>query len=184
MKPLLGFLTAILLSACAPALFHADFQADSAEKDATAKFPSTVSATENGKTVEVPKAIRNFYLQNLQEFVPDGCTIDLSFDGNVEERYASPWYLGIFLLAPFWPAMPREDDIRVTAECSLRCDGTVVERVWILEEEHPRLFWYGPYRNGYIQEKADWVHVKLVARLKQALSPKTPAADSIPFDIY
>lgn len=175
---------AFLLSACAPALYRADFQADSAKKDAGAKFPLEVSATENGKPVEVPRAVRNFYSQNLQGSVPDGCSIDLSFDGNVEESYASPWYLGIFILAPFWPAMPREDDIRVTVECSLRCDGIVVEKVRLLEEEHPRLFWYGPYRNGYMQEKADWVHVKLAARLKQALSTKSPDENSIPFDIY
>ncbi|MCR5029414.1 MAG: hypothetical protein K6A31_09185 [Fibrobacter sp.] len=183
MKFWLCILTVLLFSACAPKLYHADFSADAnfSPKDSSA---IRLSATESGENVEVPKELRNAYVQGLQDAVPSGCTLELSFDGKVEEHYASLWYLGIFVLAPLWPAMPREDDIFISLHSELICDSVNVESAELLEEEHPRLFWYGPYRGGYMQERADMIHKKLIARLRQSLLQNTPVDESIRSDIY
>ena len=80
--------------------------------------------------------------------------------------------------------MPREDDITILLKSDLICDSAIVETAELREEEHPRLFWYGPYRNGYIQERADMIHLKLIARLRQTLLQNTPVDETIRSDIY
>lgn len=187
MKFWLCILTVLLFSACAPKLYHADFSADASADKAFASPDSSAihfHVRENGKTVEFPERLQTAYAQGIQDAVPNGCTLELSFDGNVEEHYASLWYLGILVLAPLWPAMPREDDIFLSLHSELVCDSVSVERAELLEEEHPRLFWYGPYRGGYIQERADMIHRKLIARLRQSLLQNTPVDESIRSDIY
>lgn len=181
MKFFLGILSALLFSACAPSLYHADFSGDVRENENLEIF---FSAKEEGDSVEIPDRVKNFYRSSLEKTVPDGCRLNLSFDGKVEERYASLWYLGIFILAPLWPAMPREDDISMSLLSELLCDGVIVEKAKFLEEEQIRLFWYGPYRNGYIQKRADLIHTKLAARIKQALQQNVPADNTIRSDFY
>lgn len=181
MKIFLGILSALLLSACAPSLYHTDFSGDvRASEDLEILF----SAKEGGDSIEISDRLKNFYRSSLEKTVPVGCKLSLSFDGKVEERYASFWYLGIFILAPLWPAMPREDDISMSLSSELSCDGITVERAKFLEEEQPRLFWYGPYRNGYVQDRADMIHTKLAARLKQSLQQNVPADNTIRSDFY
>ncbi len=179
-KFFLGILSALLFSACAPSLYHADFSGNTPGKDVEISF----SAREEGKSVEISDRLKNFYRSALEEIVPAGCLLRLSFDGRVEERYASLWYLGVFVLAPLWPAMPREDDISVTLASELSCEGVTVERAKFLEEEKLRLFWYGPYRNGYVQERADIIHAKLSARIRQSLEQNVPADNTIRSDFY
>ncbi len=179
-KLFLGILAALFLSACAPSLYHADFSGDAPAKDVEILF----SAREESQPVEISDRLRDFYRRALEETVPEGCRLRLSFDGRVEERYASLWYLGIFVLAPLWPAMPRNDDISMTLVSELSCDGVTVERAKFLEEEKLRLFWYGPYRNGYVQERADMIHAKLSARIRQSLEQNVPTDDTIRSDFY
>lgn len=169
MKLLLEIFAVLFFSACAPALYNADFSASANENVPVQNANVTFSATENGDTVEFPEALKRAYIPHLTGVIPKGCELNISFQGRVEEHYASFWYLGIFVLAPFWPAMPREDDIQMTVECTLTCEKTVVQKIWLLEEEHPRLFWYGPYRNGLVQDHADMIHKKLISRLQQSL---------------
>ncbi len=182
MKLLLEIFAILFFSACAPALYNADFSGFANEKFSLQNSNITFSATENGDSVEVPEELKHAYIQHLASSIPEGCEVKISFQGSVEERYASLWYLGIFVLAPLWPAMPREDDIQITAECTLTCDKTVVEKIWLLEEEHPRLFWYGPYRNGFVQDHADMIHRKLISRLQQSLF--SPIDNSTSPNIY
>lgn len=177
-------LTAILFSACAPALYQADALGESAPMATENAAPVYFSATKDGDTVSVPLQLQHAYAHHLNGAISAGCTLHLSFAGDVREHYASPWYFGILLLAPLWPAMPREDDISIRLAAELICEGVKVQSATLWEEEHPRLFWYGPYRNGYMQEHADMVHRKLVARLKQSLLQNFPADESIRSDIY
>ncbi|MBP5247062.1 MAG: hypothetical protein J6Z31_04320 [Fibrobacter sp.] len=185
MKYLLCILTVLLFSACAPKLYHANIPengfADAGGKNSPSIF---FNAKEDGASVEIPEDLQNAYRNHLQDVVPSGCALNLSFDGQVQERYASLWYLGVFILLPLWPAMPREDDISILLKSDLVCDSVTVESAELREEEHPRLFWYGPYRNGYVQERADMIHQKLIARLRQSLLQNTPVDESIRSDFY
>ena len=187
MKFLLGILTILLVSACTPKLYHAGFPENAfAEKVLPQNDSSTILfyAKENDTPVEISEHLQDIYRQNLQGAIPNGCALTIAFDGQVEERYASLWYLGVLFFLPLWPAMPREDDISILLKSDLFCDSIVVESAELREEEHPRLFWYGPYRNGYIQERVNMIHHKLIARLKQSLQQNTPADKSIRSDIY
>ena len=89
--------------------------------------------------------------------------------------------MGIFILAPLWPAMPREDDIVINLSAELVCENVTVQSAKLLEEEHPKLFWYGAYRRGAIQKHADLIHEKLAVRLKQILMQNNPVDESIYF---
>ncbi len=80
--------------------------------------------------------------------------------------------------------MPREDDISIRLAAELICEGVKVQSATLWEEEHPQLFWYGPYRNSYMQAPADMVHRTLVARLKQSFLRTFDADESIRSDIY
>lgn len=181
MKLLFGILSVLSLSACAPALFHPDFP-----ENASTVHDSGIllSASENGSPTEISEALKNFYAGTLEKSIPDGCRLKIALDGNVDERYASFWYLGVLLLAPLWPAMPREDDISITLRSELLCENIVAEKAVFVEEEHPRLFWYGPYRNGHVQKQADLIHAKLAARLRQTLERNAPADNTIRSDFY
>lgn len=181
MKFFLGILAGLLLVACAPALYSAKFPAD---ENVFANAKIQFSARENGSAVQIPDKLQTFYAKELSAAIPDGCTLRLNFDGTVEERYASAWYFGILLLAPLWPAMPREDDLTVKLEASLVCEETLAEKIFLVEEEHPRLFWYGPYRNGFVQDHANWIHTKLLSRLKQALQQNVPADATARSDFF
>ncbi len=181
MKPFLAILSALFFAACAPSLYHADFSGDVRENESPDIF---FFAKEGGNSIEISDELKNFYRSSLEKTVPIGCKLRLSFDGKVEERYASFWYLGIFVLAPLWPAMPREDDISMSLVSELSCDGVTVERARFLEEEKLRLFWYGPYRNGYVQEQADMIHAKFAARIRQSLEQNIPADNTIRSDFY
>ena len=75
-------------------------------------------------------------------------------------------------------------DISILLKSDLVCNSVTVESAELREEEHPRLFWYGPYRNGYVQERADMIHQKLIARLRQSLLQNTPVDESIRSDFY
>lgn len=181
MKFLFGILSVLSLSACAPALFHPDFS-ESASTVRNSEI--SLSAKENGETVEIPEKLGNFYGNALEKSIPENCRLKIDLEGNVEERYASFWYLGVLLLAPLWPAMPREDDISVTLRSELWCENVVAEKAVFVEEEHPRLFWYGPYRNGHVQRQADLIHKKLAARLRQSLEQNAPVDNTIRSDFY
>ena len=187
MRHLLCILTVLFLSACAPKLYHADLSTN-VSKDPVpnekGSFSILFDAKEDGNPASISESLQNAYRSNLQDAIPHGCVLSLSFDGKVEERYASLWYLGVLIFLPLWPAMPREDDITILLKSDLICDSAIVETAELREEEHPRLFWYGPYRNGYIQERADMIHLKLIARLRQTLLQNTPVDETIRSDIY
>ena len=187
MKLLLCILAVLFLSACAPKLYHADSLANIPEEQIQSETNSRsilFNAKEGGIPVKISESLQNAYRANLQDAIPGGCALSLSFDGNVEEHYASLWYLGVLVLLPLWPAMPREDDISILLESNLICDSEIVETAELLEEEHPRIFWYGPYRNRYMQERADMIHLKLIARLRQTLLQNSPVDETIRSDIY
>lgn len=178
-KLFLCILTVLLFSACAPALYHRDFSGEGSERDAES---ISFSAKENGETAEFPKSLSDFYGEAVREAIPEGCRLGLSFEGRVEERFASPWYLGVLVLAPLWPAMPRESDLEISISSELLCEGIVVEKAQFFEEEHPHLFWYGLYRKGYVQDRADMIHTKLAARLRQSLLKNVPADNTLRSD--
>lgn len=180
MKFFFGILAGFLLSACAPTLYSAKYPTDVENSDEKIRF----EAQENGNALQFPDKLKFFYANELSGAIPAGCTLSLTFDGSVKERYASAWYFGILLLAPFWPAMPREDDLTIQLNAELMCEETVAEKALLAEEEHPRLFWYGPYRNGFVQDRANLIHAKLASRLKQALQQNIPADGTVRSDFF
>lgn len=172
------FIFSLLLVACAPALYHEKALGEVSQREDS---PISFFATENGDSILFPQELKNAYAEKLQEAIPAGCNLQLHFQGDVEEHYLSPWYLGIFILAPLWPAMPREDDIVINLSAELVCENVTVQSAKLLEEEHPKLFWYGAYRRGAIQKHANLIHEKLAVRLKQILMQNNPVDESIYF---
>ncbi|MCK9183150.1 MAG: hypothetical protein M0P13_09780 [Fibrobacteraceae bacterium] len=182
MKLVFAILLILLLEACSPKLYNADVVLTAQEKN-TAKSPvSEFTATDNGDTVTLPANIKNAYNDALSSIVPDSCNLSILLEGSVRENYRSWWYLGIAVLAPLWPAMPRNTDMEIRLNANLVCNGIVAESVSLLEEEHTRLFWYGPYRTFELQKNANLLHLKLIQRLSQALSQNTATDYTIQSD--
>lgn len=139
--------------------------------------------TVNGDSVTPSVSLQNAYISAAAyPLRGDSCRLDLYFQGNVEEHYASWWYLGIGILYPFWPAMPRKTVIDSELKAVLFCNGELIKQMHFTDSDEIRLFWYGPYRSSEIQDFADRTHYRLIEMLAQSLSTKKPVESGIVSD--
>jgi len=173
-----------LLCGCAPNLVGARWEDNSSPtppKDST--FDSFVFFID-GDTIDASDGLRMAYAKMLEGALPtnEKCRLQVKVKGTVEENYASWWYLGVIVFLPLWPAMPRETDMELLMEAWLFCEGDLFQQITLTEEEHPRLFWYGPYRNSEIQASADMIHFKLMKRLRSAIEQNVPVDTDISSD--
>lgn len=165
-----------LLCGCAPNLVGARWENNASPtppKDTP--FDSFVFLID-GDTINASEGLRMAYAKMLEGALPanENCQLNIKVKGTVEESFASWWYLGVIVFLPLWPAMPRETDMELFMDAGLFCDGQLVQQITLTEEEHPRLFWYGPYRNSEIQASADMMHIKLMKRLRSAIQQDVP----------
>ena len=169
MKRFWIIIAAAYLTACAPNLAKVAPATESAEPAQKSPLRS-LQLYVNGDSAEVSKDAWNNYARAVQGTSPekDSCVLDITLDGHVEDNYSI-----LLAFIPLWPAMPRNTDMKIELYANLLCKGDTSEVIYLLEEEHPHLFWYGPYRSYEIQKSATFMHTKLAARLREALTRDT-----------
>jgi hypothetical protein len=162
-------IAAAFLAACAPNLAKVAPAPDGAEPVQNSPLRS-FRLYLNDDSAGVSKDAWDNYARAAQGTFPekDSCTLDISLDGHVKDDYSLP-----LAFIPIWPVMRRNTDMTLELYADLLCKGDTTEVIYLLEEEHPHLFWYGPYRSYEIQKTATFMHTKLAARLRDALIRNT-----------
>jgi len=173
-----GFLSLVAMAtlsllSCAPNMTGSALHVD----------PTTLPA--QGQTVIVlgefngPDSLRAAFAQSLRNI---GCfasvktqsnssqnsgavVLDLKMTPHFTQNFAWPWYLGIAVLGPLWPAMPRNGDLTLESTLQISLDGKRLRNISQSEQEHFDLFWYGAYRTSTIDEQATFLYQKLFASL-------------------
>lgn len=162
-------LPAVLLCACAVDFTGKSFQ------ETGAKPRVKLELQVNGVDLEPGEGLLDLYAGALPEGSANCEAATIKIDGEVRTERKSAWYLGMAFMVPFWPAMPSKSTLTYTLEAFVACEGEVRQRVVLAEAEEREMFFYGAVRTGPITEASDFIHLKLAARLAEALKTNKPA---------
>ena len=102
-------------------------------------------------------------------------TFDLVLTPSYQQHFSWPWYVGVLALGPLWPIMPRDGLMELDLDVSVVQDGKTLQKAHLVEKDTFDLFWYGAYRQGALQEQADFLVRKLMDRLTSTLQAQQPS---------
>lgn len=102
--------------------------------------------------------------------IPTGLNLTIELYPAFTQRMVWPWYLGMGILGPLWPALPRQGVLEIVLRVSLQRDGRILERMEFIEQESFDLFWYGAWRQGILEKQLQFMYHKLIVRLRDHMN--------------
>lgn len=173
--PILAFL---ILSACSSGFLNGHTLNENSKTQKNGGKPS-LHLKINGEIILPAKELTQLYGESLNKASCPEKDLKINIKGNIQSTKESPWYIGMALMIPFWPAMPSHTKFDYTLNAQLYCQNTLHKQIQLQESEEVNLFFYGAIRTGPLKEASNMIHRKLAARLESALQDNKPADSSI-----